>query len=388
MADDFQVVVAGLICLDIIPTFTSGVELPPPGQISRVGPAVVATGGAVSNTGRVLQLLGVETRLMGKIGDDPLGQTLLNLIRAHHPPLADGIIVAPGEATSYTIVLNPPGLDRSFVHCPGANDTFCQADLNLDIIARSRLFHLGYPPLLTRLYADGGRELVEIFRTVHDLGVTTSLDMVVFEPHGPAAQADWPAILRATLPHVDLFMPGIEELLLALRPAEYDQLSARGDILDRVTPGFLRELADILIGWGTRIVAFKLGTRGMYLRTAGSAQLAGMGAARPADVRAWADRELWAPIFKVSHFGGTTGAGDAAIAGFITSLLAGCRPEEALTFACAVGACCVEAPDALGGIQSRDKTQARIASGWPRVPLSLDAPGWRFDPVHQLWIGK
>ncbi|MCK4602884.1 MAG: carbohydrate kinase family protein, partial [Phycisphaerae bacterium] len=60
--EQVQVVVAGHICLDIIPTFS---ELKGdlaaafvPGNLINVGPAVTATGGAVSNTGLALHRLG------------------------------------------------------------------------------------------------------------------------------------------------------------------------------------------------------------------------------------------------------------------------------------------------------------------------------------------
>jgi hypothetical protein len=56
--------------------------------------------------------------------------------------------------------------------------------------------------------------------------------------------------------------------------------------------------------------------------------------------------------------------------------------------AAAVGACNVEAADALGGLRSWEETRARIEAGWPRQKLDFEAiPGWRFDPTRQLWLG-
>jgi hypothetical protein len=52
-----------------------------------------------------------------------------------------------------------------------------------------------------------------------------------------------------------------------------------------------------------------------------------------------------------------------------------------------VGACNVEAADALSGIRSWDATQARIVGGWARAPVIIDAPGWEWDEARQLWIG-
>lgn len=41
------------------------------------------------------------------------------------------------------------------------------------------------------------------------------------------------------------------------------------------------------------------------------------------------------------------GAGDAAYAGLLAAMLRGLPPQAAAEMACAVGACCVEAPDAI-----------------------------------------
>jgi sugar/nucleoside kinase (ribokinase family) len=98
----------------------------------------------------------------------------------------------------------------------------------------------------------------------------------------------------------------------------------------------------------------------------------------------WADRELWAPCFDVEVVG-TTGSGDATIAGFLGGLLRDMTPAEAMTMAVAVGACNVEAPDALSGLHSWEETTKRIARGWSRLPLTLDAPGWRWDTQLNLW---
>jgi sugar/nucleoside kinase (ribokinase family) len=128
----------------------------------------------------------------------------------------------------------------------------------------------------------------------------------------------------------------------------------------------------------------KLGARGAYLCTTGMKALAQLGRAAPTDWAAWADREVWAPCFDVEVVG-TTGSGDATIAGFLSALLRDAGPEEAMTMAVAVGACNVEAPDALSGLRSWEDTARRIAQGWPRQPVALDAPGWVWDAHFDLW---
>ena len=48
------------------------------------------------------------------------------------------------------------------------------------------------------------------FEKAKEAGATTSLDLSLSNPESPAGKADWPAILRKTLPYVDIFVPSIE----------------------------------------------------------------------------------------------------------------------------------------------------------------------------------
>ena len=50
-----------------------------------------------------------------------------------------------------------------------------------------------------------------------------------------------------------------------------------------------------------------------------------------------------------------------------------------------VGACNVEAADALGGLRSWDERQARVAQGCEHHDLVISADGWRHDGDYGLW---
>lgn len=192
------------------------------------------------------------------------------------------------------------------------------------------------------------------------------------------------------MPYVDVFLPSIDESLYMLRREIYEELSqpaGGAGLLSRITSSLLSELSGELLEMGGRIVGFKLGDRGLYVHTAGQAVLETLGAARPSNPATWAGKELWAPCFKVDVVG-TTGSGDAAIAGFLSALLRDMSLEETLTAAVAVGACNVEAADALGGIRSWEETWRRVESGWARHALCINAPGWHFDDRHQVWVGS
>jgi sugar/nucleoside kinase (ribokinase family) len=353
-------VVAGHICLDIIPDlsllvsgqFNSAFQ---PGRLVQVGPAAITTGGVVSNTGLALHRLGIQTRLIARVGADQLGRTLQQIVADHSPSLVDGIFTSAETSTSYSVVISPPGSDRCFLHHPGANDDFCADDVIDKDFCNARLFHFGYPPLMARMFADDGAQLSEMFRRVKSHGLTTSLDMAYPDPDSPAGRADWSTILRNTLPYVDIFLPSLDEILFMLWHKTNVPLSA--ELLTKVS-GELMEM-------GAKMVVLKIGERGLYLHTASANILTGFGHASPSDLNAWADFEAWSPCFEVNVIG-TTGSGDVTIAGFLAALLRGLTPDAALNAALAVGACNVEAADALSGIRSWEKTWQRVNAGWAR----------------------
>src|SRR5947209_17605355 len=86
-SEEVEAVVAGHICLDIIPTLVGDSVVFAPGRLIEAGKAIVATGGPVSNTGLALHKLGVTTRLMGKVGDYLLGPAILSIIETYAPGL-------------------------------------------------------------------------------------------------------------------------------------------------------------------------------------------------------------------------------------------------------------------------------------------------------------
>ncbi len=351
-------VIAGHLCLDIIPDLSAHAagrfdEVFQPGKLVNAGAAAISTGGAVSNTGLALHRLGIDTRLLAKVGSDQLGQVVRQIVASHAPHLADAISSSTKTSTSYTVVINPPGSDRCFLHHPGANDDFCAEDVRDEDLHDARLFHFGYPPLMAAMFADNGAHLTETFRRAKSLGLTTSLDMALPDPDSPAGRADWHTILKNTLPLVDIFLPSLDEILYMLGRNTQSPLSAQ----------LLTDVSDEFLAMGAKIIVIKLGDRGLYLRTASADVLQNIGRARPSQFTAWANYENWSPCFQVDVIG-TTGAGDATIAGFLAALLRDMSPTEAMTMALAVGACNVESADALSGIRSWSDTVSRVSAGW------------------------
>ena len=364
-----QAIVAGHLCLDVIPQITHQVDSLSPGQLIEVGPARFATGGAVANTGLALHRLGVKTALIGKLGDDPFARRVLELLRGYGPELTETMRIVPGETTSYTIVVSPPEADRLFLHCPGANATFSKNDIDFDRFDGVRLFHFGYPPLMENLYQDGGESMRSIFALAKERGVTTSLDMAAIDPHSKAGKVDWRAWLKRVLPEVDIFAPSIDEVLFMLGQDAEASLP-----LGHADAQTLRSLSEELLSMGAAVVLLKLGARGVYLRSTPDAdRLRVAGPCLSHDSDSWLEQELLAPCFRVDCVG-TTGAGDCTIAGFFAQLLKGGTPRETVTMAVATGACSVEASDAVSAVPPQRDVQQRIDAGWQRHEPSMDLP--------------
>ena len=384
-----DVIVAGHICFDVIPKIPPGDFLGgfQPGKLLNVGDAATSTGGPVSNTGIALHKLGVKTGFMGKVGNDFFGRGIINLLKQYGADKT--MTVVEGEGTSYTLAIAPPGIDRIFLHNPGVNHTFGLADVNFEIVASAGLFHLGYPPLMRKMYSDGGRELVAIFRGAKEVGATTSLDMSLPDTAAESGKVDWANILSAVLPYVDLFAPSVEETLFMLDRDRYDACKAAADgkdMLDFIPVEDVVELGERVLELGAAVALLKGGHLGAYLRTAPQGRLAALGRAKPADQADWANRQLWEPSYHVAEVASATGSGDSAIAGFLAAFVKGESLESALRYACAVGAHNVQALDAVSGIKSWQQTTEAIAD-WPKNDIPIAAAGWRFDQQRTVWIG-
>ncbi|MDR6549090.1 carbohydrate kinase family protein [Paenibacillus qinlingensis] len=395
MSGKAEVVVAGHICLDIIPTMdekqTSIAELLSPGKLVNIGPAVISTGGAVSNTGIALHRLGSKVKLMGKIGADPFGEAILTLLRQQEASLVEGMIISREGNSSYSIVISPPNMDRMFLHSTGTNDTYAASDLKQEHLQGAKLFHFGYPPLMKRMFENEGGELLSLLKKVKESELTVSLDLAKPDPESDAGRANWRAILTKSLPFVDVFLPSFEEIVYMLDRERYDLMekaSPDGDLLSYVDVELLAQLSAELIQMGVAIVVIKLGEHGVYVRTTSDEKrLAQMGFCSPKQdlLDDWLNCEMISSCYEVDVVG-TTGAGDCTIAGFLFGLTRGLTLKESLQSAVGVGACNVEQADATSGIPEMAVVQDRMYRGWKKRATKLKLVNWHLHE-DQIWIG-
>ena len=390
---ELQVVVAGHICFDIIPAFkkseaTEMKDLFIPGKLINMGSVKVSTGGPVSNTGIALSLLGIRTKLMGKIGNDYFGYGVLKLLKERNAD--DGMVVVEGEETSYTVVIVPPGFDRIFLHNPGANNTFCADDINYDFVKQAKLFHFGYPPLMKRIFDNNGEELIKIFKRVKEMGITTSLDMSLPDASSESGRVNWEKLLKNLLPFVDIYIPSVEETMFMIQREDFDELNrkAKGhDMLENLDMNKLQGLGEKLVSFGAKITVIKCGVKGYYIRTQDRNALEALGSALPIDIDNWSARELHEESFHVPSVASATGSGDSSIAGFLAAFLNGKPIEESIRIACAVGGQNVQVFDAISGIKTWKETLAMIP-GWKKNRHAISGDYWKYDDALNVWAGK
>lgn len=373
-----KVIAAGHICLDITPVFPEQkvdniADIMIPGKLIQMGGADVHTGGAVANTGLAMKALGADVTLMGKVGADEFGGMVQNIL--HRYGADEGMIISKEESTSYSVVIAVPGIDRIFLHNPGANNSFGSEDIDYEKAAKADLFHFGYPPLMQRMYREGGKEMAQMFRRMKERHVVTSLDLAAVDAKSEAGRADWNDILSKSLPFVDFFVPSVEELCFMVDRDRYEAWSERAtgrDITEVISLEEVRPLAERAVSMGAKVVLIKCGAPGIYYRTASAEQMKPVCERLGLSVDEWADKDGFERSFVPERILSGTGAGDTSIAAFLVSMLEGAGLSEAVRLATATGACCVAAYDALSGLKPLADLKEKIEKGWAKNEFA----GW------------
>lgn len=290
---------AGHICVDLAPGLLHPTVVP--GQLIEVGPLSITLGGSVANTGRALAGLGHEIEISTRVGADDLGR----IVAAHLsdlPGVTGAPTITPGATTSYSIVLEPEGQDRSFWHHVGANLCFDGTEAE---VGGASLVHLGYPSLLPGLIGDEGEAFIDFLLRVRAAGATTSVDLAVVDTHTQAIRTDWETVLRRAMPLIDVISPSADDLRSALG----------------LVDASAAELVTLLLSWGAGVVAVSDGSQGITVGAAERGRLEQAGAALGPLAGTWASGRAKEPARRVHRITTTNGAGDASTAGLLSALL-------------------------------------------------------------------
>ncbi len=300
-----DVSVIGLYILDVLGRPVS--RIPDRGNVDFIEEIRLTVAGTAGGTGVDAAKLGLKSLAVGAVGDDEKADWVLMTLEKHGIDTSLMQRIA-GVPTSASILNVRPNGDRPALHVRGASDHFDVPPAVYDDALDAPIVHLGGTGLLSKL--DGERS-VDLLAEAKRRGRTTTLDLL-------AANAATAHLVLPLLPHVDYFMPSIEEA--------QDISGCQG----------AEACAEFYLGRGATACVFTLGGDGAYFAHRDGTRLK-------------------SPAYSINVVD-TTGCGDAFDAGFIAALHHRMDLDTTLRFAQASAALVASGLGSDAGIRSFEHT--------------------------------
>ncbi|MEA2317302.1 MAG: hypothetical protein QOD44_1491, partial [Solirubrobacteraceae bacterium] len=195
------VVVIGDLMTDVV-AWASGPLAPASDTPSQI---TTHPGGGGANVAARLAALGVPTRLVARVGNDPAGRAAVEGLRTGG--VETSVAVDPVRATGAVVVIVEPTGERTMLPDRGANAALSPADLPVEELRAARHLHLSGYTLL-----DPGSRAAGLVALEHarEAGLSVSVDpasAAPIEAAGARAFLDWVA-------HADMLLPNFEEAVV------------------------------------------------------------------------------------------------------------------------------------------------------------------------------
>lgn len=281
----------------------SGVnQLPEIGKLIIVESMEFHPGGCATNTSLAYAKLGGKVRLIGLIGEDFIGETVLQLL-TRSGVITDRIF-SETSTTAVTVVLVSLDGERTFIYYPGANFYLSHLNVDSEIFLKTKIVHFADTFLLPELDGTGTNLLLS---KAKKNGIVTSIDT------SWDIKNRWLGLLGNNLPLVDFFFCNLTEAQ-AMTGHENEEDASKA-----------------LLEYGPNMVIIKMGEKGSFIQTN--------------------DFSLRIPAYNVEVVD-TTGAGDCYVAAFLFGHLQGWDYEKTALFATVTASMCVKFIGATTGICS------------------------------------
>lgn len=270
-------------------------------------------GGNAANVSTDLAKLGAKVGVVGLVGQDVFGRHVRECLEAAGVDCRL-LCESATSQTAQSLIVNVQGEDRRFIHAVGANAEFDASQVTPEMVRDCRVLFLG-----GYLLADNPpiENVVRLFQTARDAGVTTLLDVVI-----PGPGDYWPQ-LKPVLALTDIFMPNEDEAKL---------ITGESDPWRQ---------AETFYAAGVRTSIITRGGGGCVIVTA--------------------DGRYEADAHRVPFVDGT-GSGDAFVAGYIHGLLHGADTLQCVRLGSALGASCVQSTGATTGVFNATELHAFVAA--------------------------
>jgi len=296
----------GIIVADVLAKSID--NYPNKGKLELVEQLELHLGGCASNAAVDLAKIGIETSVIGKVGNDGFGSFVVNEMK-NAGVITSGIKVSNKSLTSASVVFVHNNGERSFLHHLGANADFTLDDIDFSIVNQSKILFVAGALLMPML---DGIPTAELLKNAKEAGVITIMD-TAWDSTGK-----WMKLIEPCLPHLEYFIPSFEEA---------EMISGKHEP---------EEIADVFLRYGVKNAVIKLGANGCFIKS-------------------YSGEKHLIEAYKVDNVVDTTGAGDSFAAGFISGLVSGWNLEMCGKFANAVGAHCVMEVGATSGIRKMDE---------------------------------
>ncbi len=284
-------------------------RFPAPGETIQGGDLATIPGGKGANQAVAAARLGAHVAMMGRVGTDAFGSTLIQNLEQNHVD-ASRLLRDDTAATGTAIIIVDSNGQNSIVLSPGANGKVIPADIEPASFSRASLLLLQFE--------------IPIETVVHSARLAKEKGLRVLLNPAPARP-----VPEELLRLIDLLLPNETELsLLTGKPV--------GDLAS------VEAAARSLVSRGARNVIVTLGENGALI-------VNGEGAKH-------------IPSFRVQVVD-TTAAGDAFIGGLAVALLNGRTLEDAVQYACACGALAVTRFGAQPSLPTAEEVENLIRRG-------------------------
>ncbi|KAL3568396.1 hypothetical protein D5086_031047 [Populus alba] len=184
--DSSLVVCFGEMLIDFVPTI-SGLSLADAPAFKK------APGGAPANVAVGIARLGGSSAFIGKVGEDEFAYMLAEILKENNVN-SEGIRFDPGARTAIAFVTLRSDGEREFMFYrnPSADMLLQEAELDLDLIRKAKIFHYGSISLITEPCKSAH---IAAAKAAKDAGVVLSYDPNLRLPLWPSAESAREGIL-------------------------------------------------------------------------------------------------------------------------------------------------------------------------------------------------
>ncbi len=210
---------------------------PEKGKITVFDKMALSVGGPAAASAVTIARMGAGASLVGRIGRDGLGDFFLKYVDESGVDTSH-MVRDNTASTPFTFVAVSSDGDRTFFHCPGAGRAFSIDDVDMELVGKAKIVHIGGSFIMDSFDGEG---TVDVLKAAKEAGALTSIDTAY------NSEKDTESVLCGAFELIDYFFAGYDEGVHITGKKNH------------------REIASCLLDRGCKVVVVKLGEKGSYI---------------------------------------------------------------------------------------------------------------------------